>query len=174
MLEKTLADPEVVSDIEDWDLNVFSPMYFVVGLLVTSDITYNSSETSGHSTKVGVDPVNALSLANGVPGDVMPSAKIDAEEQHQFSTTAHTRASGNKRVFAVEYRSFRKHLRQRPGKIGKLGGYGPQGDQTFGATDQADDNTEIQVELDPELLKSMVYDGLILVDCLGVRKFYLR
>ena len=71
MLEKTLADPEVVSDVEGWDLNVFSPMYFVVGLLVTSDITYNSSETSGHNTKVGVDPVNALSLANGVPDNVV-------------------------------------------------------------------------------------------------------
>ena len=150
VLEQTLADSEVVSDIEGWDLNVFSPMYFVVGLLVTSDITYDSSETSGHDTKVGVDPVNALSLAGGVPAGVVPSAKIDAENQHQESTTAHTRASGNKRVFAVEYRSFRKHLRQRPGKIGKLGGYGPQGDRTFGATDEADDDTEVLVELDPE------------------------
>ena len=150
VLERTLADREVRSDIEGWDLNVFSPMYFVVGLLVTSDITYDSLEASGHNTNVGMDPVNALSLANGVPAGVVPSAKIDAEDQHQESTKAHTRASGNKRVFAVEYRSFRKHLRQRPGKIGKLGGYGPQGDRTFGATEQADDDAELQVELDPE------------------------
>ena len=150
VLERTLADPEVVSDIEGWHLNVFSPMYFVVGLLVTSDITYNSSETSGHNTKVGMDPVNALSLASGVPAGVVPSAEINAEDQHRKSTTAHTRVSGNKRVFAVEYRSFRKHLRQQPGKIGKLGGFGRQGDRTFGATDQADDDVEIQIELDPE------------------------
>ena len=150
VLERTLADPGVASDIQGWDLSVFNPMYFVVGLLVTSDITYDSLETSEHNTKVGMDPVNALSLANGVPAGVVPSAKLDAQDRHQESTTAHTRASGNKRVFAVEYRSFRRHLRQRPGKIGKLGGYGPQGDRTFGATDQADDDAEIQVELDPE------------------------
>ena len=150
VLERTLADPEVASDIEGWDLNVFSPMYFVVGLLVTSDITYNSSETSGHKTKAGIDPVNALGLATSVPAGVLPSAKIDAEDKHWESATAHTRASGKKRVFAVEYRSFRKHLRQQPGKVGKLGGYGPQGDRTFGATDQTDDDAEVQVELDPE------------------------
>ena len=32
----------------------------------------------------------------------------------------------------------------------KLGGYGPQGDRTFGATDQADDDGGLQVELDVE------------------------
>lgn len=150
VLEQTLADPEVESDIKSWDLNVFSPMYFVVGLLVTSDITYDSSETSGHKKKVGVDPVNAFGLANGIPTGTLPSANIDAEDQHQDSTTAHTQASGGKRVFAIEYRSFRRHLRQRPGKMGKLGGYGPQGDRTFGATDQTDDDAEVQIELDPE------------------------
>ena len=150
VLEQTLADPEVASDIEGWDLNVFSPMYFVVGLLVTSNITYDSSETSGHKTKAVIDPVNALGLATGVPTGVVPSAKIEAEDKQRESATAHTQVSGKKRVFAVEYRSFRKRLRQQPGKVGKLGGYGPQGDRTFGATDQTDDDVEVQVELDPE------------------------
>lgn len=63
----------------------------------------------------------------------------------------------------VEYRYFRKHLRQRPGKIGKLGGYGPQGDQTFRATDQADD--------DFELLVFWVYCKLF-VDTSAVRHLY--
>ena len=150
VLERTLADPEVASDIEEWDLNLFSPMYFVVGLLVTSDITYASSETSGHKTKASIDLMNALGLATSVPAGIVPSAKIDAEHNHWESAPAHTRASGKKRVFAVEYRSFRKHLRQQPGKVGKLGGYGPQGDRTFGATDQTDDDVEVHVELDPE------------------------
>ena len=150
VLEQTLADREVASDIEEWDLNMFSPMYFVVGLLVTNDITFDSSETSEQKTRAGIDPVNALGLATGVPASVVPSAKIDAEDKHQESATAHTRASGKKRIFAVEYRSFRKHLRQRPGKVGKLGGYGPQGDRTFGTIDHTDHGVEVQVELDPE------------------------
>lgn len=162
VLEQTLADPEVASDIEDWDLNVFSPMYFIVGLLVTNDITYNSSERSGHNTKAGVDPANALGAATGVPAGIVPSAKIEAEDKHWKTATAHTRASGKKRIFAVEYRSFRKHLRQRPGKVGKLGGYGPQGDRTFSdELDQADDDVEIQIELDPEPFSDiMEVDGM--------------
>ena len=34
--------------------------------------------------------------------------------------------------------------------MGKLGGYGPQGDRTFGPTDKSDDDVDVHIELDRE------------------------
>lgn len=155
VLENTLSDENVASDIKKWDLDVFSPMYFVVGLLVTNDITYQSSENDGHRTKAEVDPVKAASFVFGGTNPVVPSAKISAADSHEQPQEAKTRASG-KRVFAIEYRSFRRHLRQRPGRIGRLGGYGPQGDRTFGPADESDDAVDVHVELDPEPFSDIV------------------
>ena len=149
VLEKTLSDEEVASDIKEWGFDMFSPMYFVVGLLVTNDITYKSSENVGHRTKADFDAAKAGSLAFGATNLDIASAKIGAADSHEQGTEAKTRASG-KRVFAVEYRSFRRHMRQRSGRIGRIRGYGPQGDRTFGPGDKADDDVEVHTELDPE------------------------
>lgn len=149
VLEKTLKDKEVDLAMKKWGLDLFNPMYFIVGLLVTNDITYESSEDAGIRTKAEIDPVKAGSLVAGATSPVMPSSQIDATGSHEQPREAKTHASG-KRVFAIEYRSFRKHLRQRPGKLGRLRGYGPQGDRTFGPADESEDDTDVHVELDPE------------------------
>ena len=155
VLKETLSHEEVTSDIKGWGLDMFSPMYFVVGLLVTEDITYRSSENVGHSNKVEIDPAKAGSLAFGATNPAITSAKIGAAGSHEQPLEAKTHAS-SKRIFAVEYRSFRRHLRQRPGRIGKLSGYGPQGDRTFGPTDESDDDIDVHVELDPEPFSEIV------------------
>ena len=61
---------------------MFSSIYFVVELLVTSDITYSSLETLGRKTKAGIDPVNALGLAISILAGVVPSTKVDAEDKY--------------------------------------------------------------------------------------------
>ncbi len=149
VLEEALKDEEVKKDIKEWGLDRFHPMYFVVGLLVTTDITYDSSEDINRSKRADVDPGKAAGMAFGSTGPVNPSAKIEVEQSCQRQSEAKTQASG-KRVFAVEYRPFRKHLRQRPGKTAKLGGYGPQGDRTFSSSDAPEEELEAHVELDSE------------------------
>ena len=159
VLEKALSDKDVDADIKGWKLDIFSPMYFVVGLLVTEDITYNSTESVGHKTKADVDPVKGVALTHGAAAaasPLLPSSNVGTAQDTEQSVTAKSHASG-KRVFAIEYRSFRKHLRQRPGRMGKLGTYGPQGDRTF-ADDGGPESGEMEivVELDPEPFSDVV------------------
>lgn len=72
--------------------------------------------------------------------------KFGAAGSHGRRTEAKTRVSG-KCVFTVEYRSFKRHVRLRSGRIGRLRGYGPQGDRTFGTGEKADDDVEVHTEL---------------------------
>ena len=152
VLEQALSDKEVGPEISKWEHDLFNPMYLVVGLLVTSRITYESTEGVEHKNQGSVDPGKAAGLASGVATSVLPSSEIGAAGSDQHTAKAKMQASG-KRVFAIEYRAFRRSLRQRPGKLGKLGGYGPQGDRTFAGNEkeeEEDEDVDVVTELDAE------------------------
>ena len=155
VLEDALKDEEVKKDMKAWGLDVFHPMYFVVGILVTSAITYDSSEDIDRSQTAEFDPGKAAGMAFGATDPANSSAKLEFEHSRQRQSEATTEASG-KRVFAVEYRPFRKHFRQRPGRTAKLGGYGPQGDRTFSSSDAVEEQLEAHVELDPEPFSDII------------------
>ena len=155
VLEKALSKKEVGSEIANWKLDMFSPMYFVVGLLVTNHIAYESDEATERSFQGSVDPGKAASLTSGAATPFLPSSKIEAADSNTHAAKATLQASG-KRVFAIEYRAFRRSLRQRPGRLGKLGGYGPQGDRTFATGDQEGDDVDVVTELDSEPFKEIV------------------
>ena len=150
-----LRDKEVASDIKEWDLGVFSPLYFIVGLLITDDITYESPENVGHSIKAEHDPVKANSLPFGATNPVPTSAKIQGEDSPEQPLEAKTQSSG-KRIFAIEYRAFRRHLRQHPGKIGKMGAFGPQGDRSFVSVNESDDDMHVHIGFDAERFSELL------------------
>ena len=155
VLEEVLKDEDVKKDMKDWGLNMFHPMYFVVGLLVTTDITYDSSEDINDRQRAEADPGKAAGMAFGASNPVNPSAKIEFEHSRERQSKAKTKALG-KRIIAVEYRPFRQHLRQRPGKTAKLQDYGPQGDRTFSSFDASEEELETHVELDPEPFSDVI------------------
>jgi hypothetical protein len=105
------------------------PLYLIVGLLVADDIVYTSDETSHRGIGGNIDPVQIAALAGGMPLPLQSSLGVDRTKGSQGKLE--TVASG-KRVFAIEYRSFRKRLIPSENRRVELKGHGPKGDRTFG------------------------------------------
>ena len=164
VLEEVLRNPEVERKLEEWDFGFMSPLYFVVGLLVTEDIAYHTANKTKHKAGGFVDPMQATALAGGVP---LPfSAKIGVDIGSGRKEDMGTHAKGM-RVFAVEYRTFRKRLVQRSkSPQARLKGYGPRGDRSFTPTDSVDgEEEEAEACLDPEPFTEIVEGDAELERC---------
>lgn len=154
VLERVLQTKEVSSDLKKWDVNMFSTLYLVVGALVSKDIVYKENVTAGHKSGANVDPVQIGSISAGTPGLGVLQSSVSGMVEHSTKNEISTRIKGS-RIFAIEYRTFRKKIVQKGDKKGELKGHGPKGDRMFNEQGSqslglVEEAMEIQTALDPE------------------------
>lgn len=162
VLERVLLEADVAVDLEKWDFGFFRPLYLIVGFLVTDSVSYRSEEKSKTSLGGQIDPAQIAGLASGVPLPVTSS--IQPKNEVGRDEVLKAEVSGS-RIIAIEYRSFRKRLIQRPGKSVNLKNHGPHGERTFNkdadgsAMDpERQDSVDVVVSFDTEEFTEIVED----------------
>lgn len=154
VLDAIINTPAVVADLGEWGLGPFQAMYLVVGLLVAEDVLYESAEADKISFGANVDPATLASIATtGVPLPV--SSNIAGGFGNETGAKAATRATGT-RIFALEYRSFRRRLVQRADNKVRMKAYGPQGERAFESSEIANGGLDVHIDLDPEPFGELV------------------
>jgi hypothetical protein len=154
LLDKMLEQADVLADLDKWGFSIFCPFYLIVGLLVTKDIVYATNESSHHGVDAKLDPAQIAGLVTVAPIPLQSTIISDTSRGSQARLG--TRATGQ-RIFAIEYRSFRKRLIQYGPNRADLKGYGPKGDRTFAASSDtystgplSASHCEMQISLDAE------------------------
>lgn len=124
---KLRQQSDVLADLKQWDFSPFHPVYLIVGLLVATDVHYDTKHDKKQGIGGHVDPVSVGSLAAGVPIPFDSSVgqhHLREQSDHMEGTVQGTR------IFAIEYRVIKKRLFS---THAHLEPHGPRGDRAFGA-----------------------------------------
>lgn len=155
---KVRSQPEVMSDIEMWNLGFRRPLYFIVGLLVATDAIHGASAQKSHGTSVTVDPGQIALLASGV---LLPGGTSVGGHQTRGQVSATDTVMKDQRIVAFEYRVVKRRGISRDLAKSALAPYKNKGDGTFALEEDLERETaplEIVVELGSETFEEFLED----------------
>lgn len=155
---KVRSQPDVISDIEMWNLRFRRPLYFIVGLLVATDAVHGVSAQKSHGTSASVDPGQIALLASGV---LLPGSSSVGSHQTRGQLSATDTVMKNQRIVAFEYRVVKRRGISRDLNKSKLSPYKNRGDGTFGLEEDLESQSaplEIMVELGSETFEEFLED----------------
>lgn len=146
VLEKVMRDPDVTSDLDKWGFSIWHPLYLIVGFLVADEVKFDAKLAKDFRQAAQVDPIQIAGLASGVtPALILPPSEVGASYSRGSRDNLSAVANGT-RIFAIEYRSFRKRLGGSTSKAASLHKHGPQGDRMFSSKD-SDTSGPVQVHI---------------------------
>jgi hypothetical protein len=155
---KVRSQPDVMADIEMWNLRFRRPLYFIVGLLVATDAVHGVSIQKSHGTSGSVDPGQIALLASGV---FLPGGSSIGGNQTRGQVSTTDTVTKNQRIVAFEYRVVKRRGITGDPKKSKLSPYKHKGDRTFGSEEDVESESaplKIVVELGSETFEEFLED----------------
>jgi len=159
VLEYVCAREDVRAGFDGWGFGIGSVLYFIVGMLVTDDISYKEilAQNTNSEGSLDVAKIAATALPGGTSSIIPIQLRVGAQNTVDSSREHKVTVSG-KRIFAIEYRRIRKKLITKKASAdtarGQFKRHGLRGDRTFttdgsSTPDTSDMEARIELDLDP-------------------------